>query len=188
VWEKLDNRGGFADNFAAEAVRYGLKPGRPRMRAAAMRHAVVFVLALLAVVDRAHAQRQVAPYQASQPALSPYMYLTMPDLGPFPNYQAFVEPLQNQRQTNFNQQSAINRLQRDVKQPQTIYEAGDVAATGTGATYHNHSHYYPSLGNSAGQRAAGGRGGQRVARNRTYTPSSPQNAGGYGAATGGGFY
>ena len=61
--------------------------------------------AVLWMASPLQAQSWVTPYRPARPALSPYLYLTRPDVRGFPNYQAFVEPLRDQRQKAYNQES-----------------------------------------------------------------------------------
>ena len=133
-----------------------------------MRHKalpVTLFLACLSIAGAVRAQQQMPSYQPSRPALSPYLYLTRPDFGPFPNYQTYVEPYKNQQQANLIQQTQITQLQQGQQQqqqqlqqtqPEQQFAPANVAPTGvSAATNGNLSHYYPSS-NSAG--AKGGRG------------------------------
>src|SRR5262245_60119038 len=89
------------------------------------------MLAWLSIAAAAHAQQQVPSYSPARPTLSPYLYLTRPDVGPFPNYQTFVQPLKNQIQTNQVQQQQIQLLQQSQQQlQQQQYGAANVAPTG----------------------------------------------------------
>jgi hypothetical protein len=122
---------------------------------------VVMALVLLAAPERAGAQQAVQSYQSSRPALSPYLYLTRPNVGPFPNYQAFVQTTQNQLQINQIQQSQVTTLQQNQQQLQQSQEKlqqlgpAQMAPTGTGSSYNSLSHYY-----SVSPSASGGRGKQ----------------------------
>ena len=122
-------------------------------------------LALLSPAAFAHGQQQVPSYSPSRPTLSPYLYLTRPQEGPFPNYQTFVQPLKNQIQTNQTQQLQIQQLQQSQQQlQQQQYGAANVAPTGIGAGYNTLSHYYPGLG--AGTGTHGAQTGKRSAGKR----------------------
>src|SRR5215813_11638973 len=87
---------------------------------------VLIVLALLSA--SVMAQQQMPSYRPSTPTLSPYLYLTRPNSGPFPNYQTFVQPLENQRQTNMIQNRQINQLQQTTQQLQDEQYAPSTAA------------------------------------------------------------
>jgi len=120
---------------------------------------VVMAAVLLAAPERGGAQQAVQSYQPSRPALSPYLYLTRPNVGPFPNYQAFVQPTQNQLQLNQLQQSQVTQLQQNQQQLQQSQEKlqqlspAQMAPTGTGSSFNSLSHFY-----SSSPSAAGGRG------------------------------
>jgi hypothetical protein len=126
-----------------------------------MRHKLLVVTLLLSglsIAGEVQAQQQVPSYQPTKPTLSPYLYLTRPDFGPFPNYQTYVEPYKNQQQFNLNQQTQITQLQQGQQQQQqqsqqSQFAPAQVAPTGVSATTGNLSHYYPSL-NLAGARGA----------------------------------
>ena len=126
---------------------------------------VVMALVLLAAPERGGAQQAVQSYQPSRPALSPYLYLTRPNVGPFPNYQAFVQPTQNQLQINQVQQSQVTQLQQNQQQlqqtQQKLQQLGpaQMAPTGTGSSFNSLSHYY-----SSSPSPAGGRGKQPARR------------------------
>ena len=126
---------------------------------------VVMALVLLAAPERGGAQQAVQSYQPSRPALSPYLYLTRPNVGPFPNYQAFVQPTQNQLQINQLQQSQVTQLQQNQQQLQQAQEKlqqlgpAQMAPTGTGSSFNSLSHFY-----SSSPSAAGGRGKQAARR------------------------
>jgi len=126
---------------------------------------VVMALVLLALPERGGAQQAIQSYQPSRPALSPYLYLTRPNVGPFPNYQAFVQPTQNQLQINQLQQSQVTQLQQNQQQLQQSQEKlqqlgpAQMAPTGTGSSFNSLSHFY-----SSSPSAAGGRGKQAARR------------------------
>jgi hypothetical protein len=116
-------------------------------------------LVLLATPERGSAQQAVQSYQPSRPALSPYLYLTRPNVGPFPNYQAFVQPTQNQLQVNQLQQSQVTQLQQNQQQLQQAQEKlrqsgpAQMAPTGTGSSFNSLSHFYSSSPSAPGGRA-----------------------------------
>ncbi len=117
--------------------------------------------ALLSMQSVVHAQ-QVPSYQPSRPTLSPYLYLTRPNAGPFPNYQTFVQPAQNQQQFNQIQRTQISQLQQNQQQLQQqqlqLQQLGPsgMAPTGVGSSYNSLSHFYPTASTSAA--GGGGRG------------------------------
>src|SRR5271169_656080 len=78
----------------------------------------VGMLAMLAARSDVQAQQQVPSYRPNSPTLSPYLYLTRPNAGPFPNYQTFVQPLENQRTTNQMAQQQLIQLQQNQQQLQ----------------------------------------------------------------------
>jgi len=91
----------------------------------------------------------VPSYRPASPTLSPYLYLTRPNAGPFPNYQTFVQPLEAQRQTNQIAQQQIIQLQQNQQQIQQTQQqqfALTLSPTGVGSTFNNVSHYYASSG------------------------------------------
>jgi hypothetical protein len=107
----------------------------------------VATLSMLAMLPVAAAQQPVGPYRPASPTLSPYLYLTQPSNGIFPNYQAYVQPLQAQQQTNQVQQLQISQLQGQQQQEQQqqlrhILQP-KVAPTGITASFNSLSHYYP---------------------------------------------
>jgi hypothetical protein len=110
------------------------------------------VLLLFATESQA---QQSSTYQPSRPTLSPYLYLTRPNSGPFPNYQAFVQPTKNQQQFNQAQQTQVTELQSQVQQQQQQmgqqkYGPAVMAPTGVGGgAYNSLSHYYPSGGSAS---------------------------------------
>lgn len=126
------------------------------MRSIALGFFVAMGLVLLA--QSAEAQQRMPPFQPSKPALSPYLYLTRPQFGYFPNYQTFVEPYRIQERTNNINQTQINRLNREVQQQQTTLrqQLAPVAPTGTASVYGHTSHYYSSSP-TGGSRQGGGR-------------------------------
>ena len=107
--------------------------------------AAAVMLLVLGVALTARAQQSVPSYRPSSPTLSPYLYLTRPQSGPFPNYQTFVQPLQNQYQTNQMAQQQIIQLQKqqqDLQLTQQQQFAPNLAPTGIGSTYNSLSHFY----------------------------------------------
>jgi hypothetical protein len=122
-------------------------------------------LALLSALSTVQAQSQVGSYQPSRPTLSPYLYLTRPQAGPFPNYQTFVEPARNQQQFNQAQQTQVTQLQTQVQQQQQQQElqqqklkqigAAVMTPTGVGSVNNNLSHYYPSASAAGGSAPRG---------------------------------
>jgi hypothetical protein len=126
---------------------------------------VAMAAVLLAAPGRGAAQQAVQSYQPSRPALSPYLYLTRPNVGPFPNYQAFVQPTQNQLQINQVQQSQVTQLQQNQQQlqqtQQKLQQLGpaQMAPTGTGSSFNSLSHFY-----SSSPSPTGGRGKQAARR------------------------
>ena len=127
---------------------------------------VVMALVLLAAPERGGGQQPVPSYQPSRPALSPYLYLTRPNVGPFPNYQAFVQPTQNQLQINQLQQTQVTQLQQNQQQLQDAQEKlqkmgpAQMASTGTGSSFNSLSHFYSSSPSAAGGRGKQGAGKQ----------------------------
>ena len=126
-------------------------------RSTGARHLMLALVpaAVLWMASPLQAQSWVTPYRPSRPALSPYMYLTRPDVRGFPNYQAFVEPLRDQRQNLYNQEAEITRLRCDLGQQQSQIRPADAAPTGARSTYGNYSHYYPGAsggGSNSGSR------------------------------------
>jgi hypothetical protein len=108
----------------------------------------------------ASAQQAVGSYQPSRPTLSPYLYLTRPNAGPFPNYQTFVQPLKAQQQANQESQYQISQLQQgqvQLTQEQKINAPAQVSPTGVGSTFNSLSHYYPTTA-APGNRSGGTRG------------------------------
>src|SRR5262245_58827307 len=82
------------------------------MRARTIIASSVAIVFMLACIGTASAQQSVGSYRPASPTLSPYLYLTRPQQGPFPNYQTFVQPLQSQYQTNQAAQQQIIQLQK----------------------------------------------------------------------------
>jgi hypothetical protein len=124
---------------------------------------ILFAVALVAgavFAREASAQQAVGSYQSSRPTLSPYLYLTRPNAGPFPNYQTFVQPLKAQQQTNQESQYQIGQLQQgqtQLQQEQKQVVPAQVSPTGVGSTFNSLSHYYPTTTGSA-TRSGGQRG------------------------------
>jgi hypothetical protein len=117
----------------------------------------VCLLSMLSARVEVQAQQQVPSYRPNSPTLSPYLYLTRPNAGPFPNYQTFVQPLESQRTSNQIAQQQIIQLQQSQQQLQQSQQqefAPTLAPTGVGATYNNTSHYYSAApGKTSGKPA-----------------------------------
>jgi hypothetical protein len=115
--------------------------------------AVLSLTLLAALAGESRAQQSVPSYRPATPTLSPYLQLFRPNPGPLPNYQSFVQPLQNQQQTNLMQQTQITQLQQSQQELQQQYSTPAAATqTGVGGIYNSLSHYYPmptSAGGSA---------------------------------------
>jgi len=111
---------------------------------------ILFAVSLLAGAifpGLARAQQPVGSYQPARPTLSPYLYLTRPNAGPFPNYQTFVQPLKAQQQTNQQSQNQIGQLQQgqvQLQQDQKQIVPAQVSPTGVGSTFNSLSHFYPT--------------------------------------------
>jgi hypothetical protein len=175
--ESADNQTGFLSNRGQS--NYGSD----------MQRILLTLVLLLSITRELQAQRRVTPYQPATPTTSPYLYLTLPETGALPNYQAFVEPLQNQQRINVSHQAEIGRL----NQEQLDYgPATGVAPTGTASVYNNLSHYYPGSNPSSGTqrpgapRAAGGRNVQRTLQSPYQ--AAPVTQPGMAAGMGGGFF
>lgn len=159
----------------------------------------ILVVALLSCGAVAHAQRPVSSYTPSRPTLSPYLYLTRQQNGPFPNYQTFVQPAQQQQQINRTQQANIDDIQMTQQNQQLQLQQGSqptqqqqqapqgmkivpssVAPTGVGASYNNLSHYYGSS-SAQPQSASGGRN-----NSRGRSASGGSHSGGGGGSSSGG--
>jgi DNA-binding beta-propeller fold protein YncE len=106
---------------------------------------VLLSFALLPLLSVARADQKVPSYRPATPTLSPYLYLTQPTNGIFPNYQAYVQPLEAQQQANQVQQIQISQLQQGQQklQQQQLYQPGKVAPTGVNAGFNSLSHFYP---------------------------------------------
>lgn len=119
------------------------------------------VLSTVICADSAFAQERKPSYQPAKPTLSPYLYLTRPQAGFFPNYHTFVEPLRTQTQINQIQQTQISGLDKQLQQQKksTLTRPTSVAPTGHSSVYGSHSHYYSSSPNSVGGNRQG-RGGR----------------------------
>lgn len=129
-----------------------------------MRKLIAAMLAMVVMhqcANFAEAQQKTPSYQSPKPTLSPYLYLTRPQIGFFPNYHTFVEPTYNQTRVNQIQQTQITGLNQQTEQLQKdqkslMYKPANVAPTGHASIYGSTSHYY-----STGSGAAGGGGGRQ---------------------------
>ncbi|PHR89742.1 MAG: hypothetical protein COA78_35680 [Blastopirellula sp.] len=115
---------------------------------------IVVGLLVLSLPDYANAQGPYRPgryqprpsrYQSpSGPALSPYLNYFRRDVGVTDQYNAFVNPIQNQQRFNSRQTQSVSGLRNQV---QGIENGRNVAPsrlspTGKGATFMNYSHFY----------------------------------------------
>ncbi len=121
------------------AMNYGLRgccdEPTTRLQVTIMRYilAPIVALALLATCSVAHAQRQMNSYTPARPTLSPYLYLTRQQSGPFPNYQTFVQPAQQQQQINRTQQTEHQQYPTNTAKP-AVADRSNSATTATAAT------------------------------------------------------
>lgn len=107
--------------------------------------------AMLLASQTAYAQRSLPRYEPPYgPTLSPYLLFSQRPLGGYDNYNAFIRPrfeLRSTLRTQNGQLLQLNRnvrdVQRDVRTLSTARDSG-VAPTGTGSSYFNYSHYYPT--------------------------------------------
>lgn len=119
---------------------------------------LLVVISFVFLGAEASAQHKAPSYQPAKPTLSPYLFLTRPQVGFFPNYHTFVEPYRAQTQINQIQQTQISGLNKQQQQmQQQMVRPAAVAPTGHSSVYGNMSHYYSS--NPAG--SGGNRGRQR---------------------------
>lgn len=136
------------------------------MKRSSLVNLVVFAsLLAVAVPSAAWAQgsrRPIRQYRNSslsnEPYISPYLNLLRGGADPGFNYYTLVQPQLQQQRTNQMQSQQIQRLGRDMaaEKANPYGPINKIRSTGTGATYRNYSHYYPSLG------GAGGGGGART--------------------------
>jgi hypothetical protein len=128
-----------------------------------MKNAIVGMLIVLGSIVSARvasAQQKVPSYQSAKPTLSPYLYLTRPQIGFFPNYQTFVQPTYQQTRTNQIQQTQITNLNQQTEQLQKEQKSlqnkpAAVAPTGHASIYGSTSHYYSTGSSSGGGRQGG---------------------------------
>ena len=117
---------------------------------------LLIALVVLAFGTEANAQQRKPSYQPAKPTLSPYLFLTRPQVGYFPNYHTFVEPMRNQTRVNQIQQTQITGLNQQVQEQQQLQKSlqrpAAAAPTGHGSVYGNVSHYYSSGPASGGNR------------------------------------
>lgn len=106
----------------------------------------------------AEAQQPVDRYRPARPTLSPYLDLFRQDTGVVDPFNTFVEPqrrLQSQarqfQREIAGQQATINNLQQQVQTQLQMRPTG-ARPTGTGATFMNHSHFFPRGGPQAAGR------------------------------------
>lgn len=114
--------------------------------------AIIFLVVgatLLATAPAYSQQRYRSPYG---PTMSPYLEYLRAQPGVIPNYYQFIRPQRELRQTLNQYDRTLTQEQRQIQQLegeiQRIKES-PAAATGTGATFQNYSHYYRM--NSAGR-------------------------------------
>lgn len=106
-----------------------------------------------------------------RPTLSPWLNLYRRDPGPVGPYLSYVRPEQRLLGRLAQQSSAISRQNAAItalrNQAASVGTETTIAPTGTGATFMNYSHYFGSVGGSAGR-----------GNSRSWTPP-PANSGGY---------
>jgi hypothetical protein len=109
-----------------------------------MRAIIFFGVAatLLAALPAFGQQRYRSPYG---PTMSPYLEYLRAQPGVVPNYYQFIRPQRELRQTLNQYDRTLTQEQRQIQklegELQQIKES-PAAATGTGATFQNYSHYY----------------------------------------------
>ncbi|MCC7087136.1 MAG: hypothetical protein IT427_19210 [Pirellulales bacterium] len=115
---------------------------------------LLVMLSILITGKALFAQQKAPSYRSAKPTLSPYLFLTRPQVGFFPNYHTFVEPYRNQTQINQIQQTQISNLNQEVQQQNTLQnKPAAVAPTGHSSVYGNLSHYYSANpGSGSGNR------------------------------------
>lgn len=97
-------------------------------------------LGVLACGAAASGQQGIPAYRPARPSVSPYLYLTQPDVGQLPNYYAFVRPLREQMETNRIERENMTEFEQRLRSQQ---QAAEGTATGVGATYLDYGHFYP---------------------------------------------
>ncbi len=111
-------------------------------------------VALAALSAPAWGQRPFQPrtYVPSRPTLSPYLDYFRFNTGVVNNFHAYIRPGRELDQYLRSQGSAIQQnrtqlgtLRQDVTQLGEMRDPG-IGPTGHGATFMNHSHFYPSMG------------------------------------------
>ena len=117
---------------------------------------MVVVVAVLA--GRSAEAQRGHQYRQQTPTLSPYLNLYRTDSGAVDNYNNFVRPEIDLRDTLRNQQDAIQRQDVTQQQQGTALQryqrnargrqgrAFGVGPTGSAATFMNYMHYYPVHG------------------------------------------
>lgn len=139
---------------------------------------LVVVLAAAGGVSPVEAQSSKY-YRPPRPTFSPWFNLFQKNTGPLDNYHSFVRPEQRLFKTLQNQGTAIEQQRTQMgtlgQQVTQLERPSTVRPTGTGSTFMNYSHYYPSGGASAG---GGG-------SSRSWSPPPASSGGGMGG--GGGF-
>jgi len=93
----------------------------------------------------AYAQRN-GPYRPSRPTTSPYLNLGRTDSGAVDNYNAFVRPEQEMRNTMRLQQDAIRTQGMDlslVEQRMSLGRRGVSRPVSRASVFMNYLHYYP---------------------------------------------
>jgi hypothetical protein len=114
------------------------------------RQILVALIACAALAPAAVSQAQSSGYRPWKPTISPWFSLYNRNRGPLDNYNMYVRPETELRDTLQQQASGIQRnsaglrsLGHDVNQ---LQEEGPIRPTGTGSGFMNYSHYYPALG------------------------------------------
>jgi hypothetical protein len=89
-------------------------------------------------------------YTPATPTMSPWMNMFQSNTGPLDNYNTFVRPRIQLRNTLDQQNQAIDRqaasiyaLQNETAQPGTAQRTA-VHPTGVNASFMNYSHYFPN--------------------------------------------
>lgn len=111
---------------------------------------LVALMACAAFAPAAVSQAQSSGYRPYKPTISPWFNLYNRNTGPLDNYNTYVRPEMELRDTLQQHASGIQRnstgirsLGHEVNQLQT---EGLIRPTGTGSGFMNYSHYYPALG------------------------------------------
>jgi hypothetical protein len=136
------------------------------MRRLWLTRAVLICGAAFSAAPSAEAQQRYTPYQPSTPTISPWMNLYQRNPGPLDNYNTYVRPQIQLRDTLQQQDARIQRQGNSIhllgQEVTEIQQEPTVRPTGSGAGYMNYSHYYPSLG--AGGQTPRAAAGSRAAR------------------------